>query len=299
MSKMIYTDSDHVYKTVKTSEKYISVTTFIDKFTTKQDWNAIASSYMKKHDTKEKVFKDLAKKAKITLKQAYTKWEKNYEHSGDWIRSVWKNKSESALEGGTFFHNWSEEQDAKQENTIYNPIKNDKKYSHNLLELKPGHTYLELMLFLHKYKICGQADKVIINKNKMSSVLDYKTNDKEITPELTPFYNKKLGRKVIKRFLAPISNIGINDYWKYALQLSLYAYILEVHGYPPITNVIEHVITEWKPLSKLHKKDLVLSEDLELNRARVFVEKREIPVPYLRSEVIRMLEYYRQNRFKI
>jgi PD-(D/E)XK nuclease superfamily len=294
---MQFTDSSHTYVNLETNERYTSMTGLISSFAPKKDWDEIAANYLKKFSTKELLFEDLAKKAKLSLEQVEKKWGVSYQHSVEWIRSVWKVKSEESLEGGSYFHSFKELEASKLPNVIYNPVQNDTKNSIDLTSLKPGFTYVELMVFLHKYKMIGQIDRVDITKRNTTIVRDFKSNEKPITSDVTAFYNPKLKRKVVEKFISPISHLPTTDYYKYALQLSGYGYILEQYGFPPEALIIDQVITKTVPMSKVKPTDLILFEDVELELARIFVKMADpIEVPYLRAEIEAIFNY---NKLKL
>ena len=287
---MVFKESTHEYFSTDSGTQYGGVTSFISKFIKKQDWAKIAQNYVKKR-TSDQILKDLAKKWDISLKQAEKKWGGQV-MDGPWLQAVWKENSSYSLLGGNTYHNAKEIEDSETlENVIYNPVVDDSKLFIELDTLQKGYTYLELGVYSHRYELCGQADKVIIDDNKMSIIRDYKTNQKPIVPEGTAFYSKEVNRKIIKRMLPPVSHLIDNDYWKYALQLSMYAYLLELYGIKNKELWIDHVITKNIKLSSVTKKHQVLSVQEEFNRARVYVETKPIKMPYLRKEIISLLNH--------
>lgn len=281
---MIFYEKNHSY--YNGDEKYHGVTSLLSRYQQKQDWDKIAENYLKKR-TRREVLEDLAKKWKITYRQAYDKWN-DFEFTVEWIRSVWKDKSERALAGGSFFHDWKEKQDSAYSH--YNPIINGEK---KLLELDnlTDNTYLELGIYSHYYKVCGQSDKVKLKNNKFT-IRDYKTDAEKPTPETKAFYNKDLGYSVVKKFLAPISHIPDTKFYKHALQFSLYAYMLELYGYECEELFIDYVHTEFRhPLNITD--ELVIFAEPEFDRVRVFLELEEIQVPYLKKEAEALLKHYK------
>lgn len=283
---MIFYEDSHSYW--NEDLKYQGVTSLISKFKHYTDWNKVAENYLKKR-TRRQVLEDLAKKWKITFGQAYNKWGGD-EFTVEWIRGVWADKSRRALSGGDFFHNWKEVQDSNLVNHYYNPVVDGKKTLIDLENLESG-TYLELGIYSHYYQVCGQSDKVILDGRKFK-VRDYKTDAEKPTPKTEAFFDKSLGYKVVKKFRAPISHIPDSNFYKHALQFSIYAFMLEQYGYECEGLFIDYVHTEFRhPLNV--RDELVIFEEPEFDRVRVFLELEEIEVPYLREEAKAILKYNR------
>lgn len=132
-------------------------------------------------------------------------------------------------------------------------------YSFDLKELPDGY-YPELLLYNHQYKIAGQADRVwveTIDSIRFIDIDDYKTN-KEIDTE-----NKW------SNFLYPINHLPETAYHGYALQISLYAWMLEQHGFVPRNLRFTHI-----------KEDILGESQIPYN------------IPYLKKEVQDILEFY-------
>lgn len=280
---MIFHEGSHSYYNGK--EKYQGVTSLIGKYEKFTDWVKVSENYVKKK-TRRELLKDLATKWKITYKQAEAKWGKD-EFTGEWIRSVWADKSERALAGGNFYHNWAEIRDS--EDAFYNPIVNGKKELLDLEILVDG-TYLELGIFSHKYKVCGQADKIEL-KGKEFKVIDYKTNAEKPEPKPKTYYDKASRSQVTKRFLAPISHIDENKYHVYALQLSIYAHMLELYGYTCLGLEVQYIDTEFKHPMRESEDDLVIFREPEFERIRVVTEVIPIELPYLKEEAKAILKH--------
>lgn len=283
---MKFIESTHSY--FNEGVPYTSVTSYLGKFVKPKDWNEIAKKYLEKR-TKEKVLKDLAGKWNISYTEAKEYW-KDCDMSVEWLRGVWASKSNRALEGGSSYHNYKEILDSKEVDTVYNPVVNDQKEFLDLSLLEPGKTYLELGVYSHLHKLMGQIDKVKITKERTSRVRDYKTNEREITPTATAYYDKSLRRKVVKRLLPPVSHLPEIDYYKYALQLSMYAYLLELHGIKNESLHLDQVISQYKKPEQVTPEDIIILEELDLNRIKVFKELREIKLPYLKEEIKNILK---------
>lgn len=84
--------------------------------------------------------------------------------------------------------------------------------------------YPELLVISPESLICGQADEVFIetvNGSRYFDIGDHKTNEKEPDKSKGDFA------------YAPITHLKSNNFVKYELQLSIYAYILTLYGYKP------------------------------------------------------------------
>ena len=167
---IIFKEAEHSY--FRGDIRYSGITSLLGKYKPKKDWDKIAENYSKKGV--DHVLKGLSKNWQIPLKQAKEMWEEEFLQAAnpkDWVRMMWKKKSNIALESGSFFHNYMEILESKTAN--YNPIVNGEKHSLDLSILTPG-TYLELMCFSHLHHICGQADKMILYEDNSFSLRDYK-----------------------------------------------------------------------------------------------------------------------------
>jgi hypothetical protein len=87
----------------------------------------------------------------------------------------------------------------------------------------------ELLVYDHEFKIAGQAD-VVLKMGKSISILDYKTSK---TIEKVPFQDQRL--------LGPLSHLPNANFYIYAMQLSIYGYLLERQGYEVGRLQIHHI----------------------------------------------------------
>ncbi len=282
---MIFHADTHSY--YNGDEKYLGVTSTIGKMKQPTDWDQIAENYVNKK-TRRELLEDLAKKWKITFRQAREKWG-NEEFTGPWIRTVWKDKSERALAGGSFFHDWKEIQDS--DTCFYNPVVNNKKTLLDLNELTDG-TYLELGVYAHQYYTCGQVDKIKF-EGKYFDISDYKTDAEKPSTETKAYWNSNTGRSEVKKFISPLSHIPETNYYKHALQMSTYSRMLELYkGYKCRSLTVKYVHTEYRhPLQA--GDDLVIHEEPEFDRVRVFLGLEDIELPYLKKEAEAILKYNR------
>lgn len=137
--------------------------------------------------------------------------------------------------------------------------------SNNYYEDLPDGFYPELLLWNDDYKIAGTSDKIFIESNRgigtrMVDVDDYKTS---AVIDKKSFYVRGKGHRMMQY---PLDNLMDCKHTHYHLQVSVYAYMLEEMGFE-VRNVGYH------HLNFLHK------------------------LPYLRDEVIAMLNDYRGTYF--
>lgn len=140
--------------------------------------------------------------------------------------------------------------------------------------------FAEKKVYSTTYLIAGMID-VLIVKGKHFAILDWKTN-KDKMMFISGYYKKvKIGNKWIKgnnfiptdnRLNFPLNNLQECKGIIYSLQLSLYAYIMELWGYKLVKN------------------------GLEIYHIRPNLEPKLIKVTYLRADIIRMLEHHKNTR---
>lgn len=146
---------------------------------------------------------------------------------------------------------------------IWNLDNADVKYaiSNNYLEDLPDGFYPELIMWNDEYKIAGTSDRIFIETlgiGRAVDVDDYKTNN---VIDKKSFYEKGKGHKMMQY---PLNHIMDCKHNHYHLQVSVYAYMLEQMGFE-VRNVGYHHIN--------------------------FLNK----LPYMRDEVIVLLNHYRQR----
>lgn len=198
---------------------------------------------------------------------------KNGETKEYWL-NVWKDNREMAAAYGTMFHLYKEHGTTEVSTT-------NEKHALSLDNLEGE--YKELILWDDYYLVAGQTDKAIF-KNKVE-IRDYKTN-KELKTEPKSFYVKGIG-KTTERYLPPLSHLEVYHLNDYALQLSVYGYILERRGYEVGDLVIEHIVP-------------TLSDYTELMQAieggYIEYETKEYEVPYLRNEAKNLMRHTLNKR---
>ena len=139
--------------------------------------------------------------------------------------------------------------------------------------------FAEKKIYTVQYGIAGMID-VLIVKGKQFAILDWKTNKDQMM--FRSGYFKKVfqnnrwvkGDEYIlrdKRLLAPLDNVEDCKGMVYSLQLSLYAYIMELWGYK------------------------LVEGGLEIFHLRPGLEPKLIPIKYMKQEVHLLLEHHKAN----
>lgn len=139
--------------------------------------------------------------------------------------------------------------------------------------------YTEELLWHHVYGIAGRADKIYLDTDKkdrhrLAHIEDYKTS-KRI--RFRSFIHPVTGPKMMKE---PISHLEDCEATHYSLQLSLYALMLEYLGFAPGQRIIIHLphVPEMAPPGAKPPPPIYY------------------PMPYLKKEVISMLDYLKHRR---
>jgi hypothetical protein len=145
------------------------------------------------------------------------------------------------------------------------------------------------MVFLKSAGICGQSDLVEV-VNGYVNITDYKTN-KEIKTE-----SFKNWEGISEKLLIPVNNLDDCHFNHYALQLSIYMYIILKHNpkLKPGKIFIHHVKFEIEREDNwgypIGKKDE--------NGNPIVKEVIVIPIPYLVDEVQAVIHYMKDNPIK-
>ena len=238
---------------------------------------------------------DAKKVAEKVSKRKNSKW---YGMKPKQIQAIWKQESERAMSLGTFYHNQREadlcsfasiERDGMTV-PVFSPIFKDQgvKIAPEQ-KLEPG-VYPEHMVYLKSAGICGQSDLVEVVNGKVS-IVDYKTN-KEIKMQ-----SYKDWEGISQKMKFPVSHLDDCNFNHYALQLSIYMYIILKHNpkLRPGNMFIYHVQFEVEgkdeydyPITKYTDKGDPIVQDVV-----------QIPVPYLKDEVISIIHYLKDNKDKM
>jgi hypothetical protein len=247
---VVFNEKAHTY-TNATGEKYISVTTLLNKYKPQFD-SHYWSTYKAMKDVLEKKGEWAAYKKRAGawdrvvdyvryVDKSFPYRSEVMEAKKEYLKS-WRETKDSAAERGTEFHKMKESQTAGSgynfEGIVYNTLAGSPFIEPDYIT---SGVYPELLLFDHEFKLAGQAD-VVIKNGKSVSILDYKTS-KSI--EKTAFQSQTL--------LYPLDHMPNANFYIYTMQLSLYAYMLERQGYEIGRLQIHHINRETFDLIECHE----------------------------------------------
>ena len=234
---------------------------------------------------------------KIAAKVAKSKKSKWYGLTPEEIKEAWKAEANRATTLGTWYHNCREADICGFETMerhgftvpIFKPIeKEGVKYSPDQ-KLKDG-VYPEHMVYLRSAGICGQSDLVEV-VNGVVHITDYKTN-KEIKVE--GFTNWE---GVSQKMSPPVSHLDDCHLNHYALQLSMYMFIILKHN-PKLTAgtlTIHHILFEEAGRDRF---DNPISA-LDTNGDPIVTDVVQYDLPYLKKEAIDIIHWLEDNRNKL
>jgi hypothetical protein len=266
-----FTAADHKYSSLDSSEpiEWISVTSLIGLF--------------------KKPF-DKETQATKSSKNKKSKW---YGLEPQQILDIWEKNNNLALDLGTWYHN-QREADLLSCDTIgrfgidlsiFKPIEQDG------IKIAPDQNlvegiYPEHMVYLKSAGICGQADRIEVIRNTVN-VHDYKTN-KEIRQESYRNWNGES-----EKMLGPLSHLDDCNYVHYALQLSIYMYIILKHNpnLVPGDIILEHIVFK-KESEDIYGNPIYL-KDSDGNPVVEKVVTYELP--YLKKEVTYIIKHLQDN----
>lgn len=269
---VIFQAKDHSYKSIDPEESidWISVTSFVGLF--KQKFDATAQA----------------------IKSSKNKKSKWYNLSVEEILEAWESEGKRATDLGSWYHD-QREKDLSNHLTLQRsgvdipiilPI-----YEGNL-KVAPSQKlvegiYPEHFVYLKSAGLCGQSDRVEVVKDVVD-IIDYKTN-KEI--RLQSFKNFE---GISQKMIGPVSHLDDCNFYHYALQLSIYMYIILKHNprLKPGKLSLHHVIFEEEgrdkydyPIAKVDDQGNPIVKDVVV-----------YDVPYLKAEVIAMINWLHDNR---
>lgn len=270
-----FTAHDHKYTSIKEEDKqdWISATTFISNFKKPFEADVVAD------------------KCSRTRK---SKW---YGMTPKEIKDAWKAEALRATTLGTWYHDQRESDicsfETMERMGVEVPIVRPQmsegvKISPNQ-KLTDG-VYPEHMVYLRSAGICGQSDLVEVVNGEVH-ITDYKTN-KEI--KLSGFTNWE---GITTKMLKPLSHLDDCHLSHYALQLSLYMYMILKHN-PKLeagTLTIHHIQFENVGEDKFGNPITALDSNGDP------IVKDIIPydLPYLKSEIITLMHWLEDNRHKL
>ena len=272
---IVFNAAEHSYKSIDGAEgiSWTSVTTLISSLKKPFDAKAVA--------------------ARVS-KSKRSKW---FGIEPKTIEQIWKNEADRATSLGTYYHNQREADlcslaSIEREGVtvpVISPSGEHEGIRHAPLQkLDPG-VYPEHMVYLKSAGICGQSDLVEVVNGKVN-IIDYKTN-KEIKTEA--FTNWE---GITEKMLDPVSHLDDCNFNHYALQLSIYMYIILKHNpkLKPGRIFIHHITFEQEGEDKYGYP--IAAKDSDGNP----IVKDVIPmaVPYLVDEVISILHYIKDHPVK-
>jgi len=272
---IVFNAADHSYKSIDDENiNWISVTTLVSHFKKPFDAKKIAEKVSKKKTSK---------------------W---YGIEPSIIQKIWNGEADRSITLGTWYHNQRESDlcslaSIEREGVtvpVFKPteVKEGVKVAPSQ-KLEPG-VYPEHMVYLRSVGICGQSDLVEVVNGKVN-IIDYKTN-KEIKKESFVNFEGKS-----EKMNPPVDSLDDCNFYHYALQLSIYMYIILKHNpkLKPGRIFLHHITFEieneddWGyPVTKLDE-----------NKEPIVKEVIPISVPYLVDEVIAIMHYLHDNKDKI
>lgn len=272
---IVFNADDHSYKSLDEDNiQWISVTTLVSHFKKPFDAKKIA----------ERVSK--SKKSKWAGMDPVL------------IQQIWTNEADRSTTLGTWYHDQRESDicalSSMEREGVTIPVVKPTEVKEGVKlsasqKLDPG-IYPEHMVYLRSVGICGQSDLVEIVNGKVN-IIDYKTN-KEIKMESYVNWEGKS-----EKMLPPIDNLDDCHFYHYALQLSIYMYIILKHNpkLKPGKIFIHHVSFEVETEDNwgypVTKRDT--------NGDPVLKEVKPIALPYLFEEVQTIMHYLHDNKIKI
>jgi hypothetical protein len=251
---VLFDEAAHTYTNSETGKRYISATQLIALF--KQDFNTkeVSERHAKKHG-----------------------------HTPAYWAALWAEKNDAGNRRGNAFHKAKEDLINGSGVVVF---KNQIHFARNQeffdpSDLAPG-VYTELRLSNEAYGIAGTSDIVIVRASKVVTSIhqaekivdldDHKTNE-QIHVE-SYYFERSKQHKMMKY---PLDHLMDCNLVHYNLQLSIYAYMLEMMGY----TVGDLQITHYGHPNPITKKE---------------PEPVVYPLGYMKKEVLMMFNYYRINK---
>ena len=266
-----FTAHDHKYTSIDGADiDWTSVTTVISKFKTPFEREKISTS---------------------CSQNPKSKW---YGIPPQELLDIWDKESNRATTLGSWYHDQREQDliacDTLERDNIAIPVvrpmeDGDKKLAPDQ-KLVEG-IYPEHMVYLKSAKICGQADRVEVIGDRID-IYDYKTN-KEIK---TKGFRNRSGST--KKLLGPCSHLDDCHLNHYALQLSLYMYIMLKHNHHLKEGKLEihHIIFEKEGEDKYGYPITAMDP----NGDPILKELVKYELPYLKDEVRNIIKWLKLNR---
>ncbi len=233
--KIAFNEDVHCYWDVDDNEKYISVTTLIERFGQPFDkdfwsaYKALEKLIPKENWVIEKKSLQNSKKFDRSILEVYNISDNDFNKTQQDILDEWDRKNREACERGTKIH-------SEIENSFYKNPKNislqkfgiggkfECKKNYYDLDLEYG-VYPEYLIYRKSddgiLKLAGQADLIIKSGNEIT-IIDHKSNEK---------IDQKSGYDTLTRsnvkMKYPLNNLMDSNFWHYTMQLSTYAWMLQ------------------------------------------------------------------------
>ncbi len=317
-SIIYFNEASHVY-TNEAGNKYISATTIIGKYETKfeekQNQIARACARIGKNPKHPKHLKYKG----MSASQILAKWDRarikgcdigNTKHN--YLEDSVKTASSFYSTFGTKYKSISPNTPVQLytiENIISNPnsgkldldyfvttgVKDKYPKIYNIIKgfVNDGwRIYSEAAVYHNGYLISGLIDILFVKDDKFV-ILDWKTNKDDVRFEsgywerdnndITTTY-----KPTEETFKYPLHKLPLSTGNKYALQLSLYAYLVEEFGLHHVTNILCHI---------RHEDYKLGDEDVKEHKDWIGKNKVDIlNMPYLKSDIMNMVEDYAAER---
>jgi hypothetical protein len=227
-------------------------------------------------------------KEESAIKASKNKKSKWYDMEPNHIIYAWDEENQRSRDLGHWYHNKREQEYIGKEGVVMPLMDGTTKIARDQ-KLTTG-IYPEHMVYLQSAGICGQSDLVTVDGEYLD-IDDWKSN-KEIRKQGYMNWEKKTAK-----MLAPMNHMEECEYSHYALQLSLYAYIIQRHN--PQLKVrrlgIHHILFEEEGTNRwgypIHK--------LDSNGEPIVKDIVYYDIPYLKSEAVTLIEYVKKNKQKI
>lgn len=250
---------------------------------------------------------DPKKQAAKSAKNKNSKW---YGLKPETICNLWAQEAKRSTDDGTWHHDREEKKmiaagyvirNAKQY-PVFAPIMEDggvRKLAPNQ-RLVEG-VYPEHLVYLKSAGICGQADIVERIGNKIN-IGDYKTNKKL---DKTSYVNWE---GMSQKMLTPVEHLDDCNFNHYALQLSLYMYMVLKHNPQCVAGdmIIYHVKFRSVMVTDATGTQVPLTDEYDFpiyerdaEGAPVVEEVVQHVVPYLKKEIESIIKWYTANRHKL
>lgn len=195
-----FTEQDHRYfSPIAPNQEWVSVTTLL-------------------HSCKES-FDQIATAAKCSVRKPGKYSNKWYSIPPIDIINAWDGENKRATDLGSWYH--KKQEDSWIGKATFCPWKDGVKQS--LPQVITEGVYIEFIVYLQSALLTGQVDKIEV-KDGILNINDYKTN-KEIKRK--GFTNWE---GISKKLFKPVQHLEDCEFNIYALQLSLYAFILLRHN---------------------------------------------------------------------